>query len=102
STSAAGLSAPSAASSATNTSPATAGESSHAKQSGSDEKSETKTAAKKPEFPPATGPIEFLKGKVVSVDCSHSPSATVTVVSGKKTLTLHTEDYKSLLVIGAD
>ena len=43
-----------------------------------------------------------MKGKLVSVDCSQTPVAVLTVVSTKKTLKLRTENYKSLLLIGAD
>jgi tetratricopeptide (TPR) repeat protein len=66
-----------------------------------DEDDETELRAK----PPApkrgtTGPVQFLKGKIVSSDCSKSPEATVTVLSGMTTYTMHASDYKSLLVIG--
>ena len=46
--------------------------------------------------------VQFVKGKLVSVDCSQTPVAVLTVVSTKKTLKLRTENYKSLLLIGAD
>jgi hypothetical protein len=46
--------------------------------------------------------VQFLKGKIVSSDCSKSPEATVTVLSGMNTYTMHASDYKSLLVIGED
>jgi hypothetical protein len=60
-----------------------------------------------PEQPPAPPqpdkrPIQFLKGKIVSVDCSHAPSAILTVSGGAKVLKLRTENYKSLMVMGAD
>ena len=52
---------------------------------------------------PDTRPVRFIKGKLVSVDCSHQPAAVVTVaVSTKKSLKLRTEDYKSLTLVGAD
>jgi tetratricopeptide (TPR) repeat protein len=58
---------------------------------------------KKPEAQAlTTGPIQFAKGKLVSVDCSHSPAAVLTILSGGKTLKLHTADYKSLTLVGAD
>jgi tetratricopeptide (TPR) repeat protein len=47
-------------------------------------------------------PIHYLKGKLVSVDCSQSPVAVVTFSAGVKTLKLKTPDYKSLTLIGAD
>jgi tetratricopeptide (TPR) repeat protein len=46
--------------------------------------------------------VQFLKGKLVSVDCAQEPIAVLTVVAGKKTLKLRSEDYKSITVIGAD
>lgn len=55
----------------------------------------------KPE-PVRTGPIQFLKGKLVSVDCSHPPDAILTFSAGTRTLKLHTPDYKSLSLVGAD
>jgi tetratricopeptide (TPR) repeat protein len=47
-------------------------------------------------------PIHYLKGKLISVDCSQPPVAVVTFSSGAKTLKLKTADYKSLTLIGAD
>ncbi len=46
--------------------------------------------------------IQFLKGKLVTVDCSQPPSAVLTVTAGARVLKLRTEDYKSLTLIGAD
>src|SRR5437870_2822066 len=46
--------------------------------------------------------VQFLKGKLVSVDCAQEPIAVLTVVAGKKTLKLRSEDYKSITMIGAD
>jgi len=64
-------------------------------------------SADHPEPPPAPPqpdrrPIQFLKGKLVAVDCSQAPSATLTVSAGAKVLKLRTENYKSLMLIGAD
>jgi len=47
-------------------------------------------------------PIHYLKGKLVSVDCSQPPVAVLTFSSGAKTLTLKTADYKSMTLVGAD
>jgi hypothetical protein len=47
-------------------------------------------------------PSKFVHGKLVSVDCSQSPSAVLTVTSGTTVMKLRTADYKSLLVLGAD
>ncbi len=60
-----------------------------------------------PEQPPAPPqpdkrPIQFLKGKIVSIDCSHAPSVILTVSGGAKVLKLRTDNYKSLMVMGAD
>lgn len=49
-----------------------------------------------------TGPVLFLKGKIVSSDCSKAPEAAITVLSGMTTYTMHAADYKSLVVIGED
>ena len=55
-----------------------------------------------PVKPGTTGPVQFLKGKIVSSDCSKPPEATVTILSGMMTYKMHASDYKSLLVIGED
>jgi tetratricopeptide (TPR) repeat protein len=47
-------------------------------------------------------PIHYLKGKLISVDCSRPPAAVLTFSSGVKTLKLKTADYKSLTLIGAE
>lgn len=47
-------------------------------------------------------PAKFFQGRLVDVDCSHSPAAVLTVTSGGVVLKLRTADYKSLLLIGAD
>ena len=75
-----------------------------AKEEPADLEATQQTAQKtKPTEPaPATGPIQFVKGKLVSVDCSQAPSAMLTIAAGAKTLHLHTRDYKSLTVVGAD
>jgi len=39
---------------------------------------------------------------LVRVDCANDPVAIITVTSGSRTLKLRTENYKSLLIIGAD
>jgi len=52
--------------------------------------------------PVKPGPVLFLKGKIVSSDCSKSPEVAITVLSGMTTYTMHAPDYKTLLVIGED
>jgi tetratricopeptide (TPR) repeat protein len=61
----------------------------------------------RPEQPPGPPQIDkrsinFLKGKLIAVDCSQAPAAILTVSAGAKLLKLRTEDYKSLTLIGAD
>lgn len=72
-----------------------------AESSGDDEEAD---AAPKPAAPKpgTTGPVQFLKGKIVSSDCSKPPEVTVTVLSGMTTYKMHASDYKTLLVIGED
>jgi tetratricopeptide (TPR) repeat protein len=68
-----------------------------------DEDEETDAKPKPaPVKPGTTGPVQFMKGKIVSSDCSKPPEAMITVLSGMKTYKLHASDYKSLLVIGED
>jgi tetratricopeptide (TPR) repeat protein len=48
-------------------------------------------------------PVQFLKAaKLISVDCSQTPAAVLTVSKGTKTLKLHTPNYNSLVMMGAD
>lgn len=55
-----------------------------------------------PPQPGTTGPMQYLKGKLVASDCSKAPEAVVTVLVGMKTYKLHTSDFKSLLIVGGD
>jgi tetratricopeptide (TPR) repeat protein len=55
-----------------------------------------------PPKPGMTGPMKFLKGKIVGSDCSKPPEVVVTVISGMTTYKFHASDYKSVLVIGED
>jgi tetratricopeptide (TPR) repeat protein len=45
---------------------------------------------------------KFLKGRLVSIDCSKSPVAILMVNSGNGILKIRTADYRSILLIGAD
>jgi tetratricopeptide (TPR) repeat protein len=65
-----------------------------------DEDTETKPAPVV-EAPVDKRPVQFLKAKLVSVDCSQAPAAVVMVLEGNKTLKLRAADYKSLAVIGS-
>jgi tetratricopeptide (TPR) repeat protein len=51
---------------------------------------------------PAGAPMRFLKGKLVTVDCSAPPQAVMTVAAGAKAVKLHVKDSGHVLVIGAD
>ena len=66
----------------------------------SDEPAKPPKAA--PPKPGTTGPLQFLKGKLVGSDCSKPPDAILTILAGMKTYKLHTPDFKALLVIGED
>jgi tetratricopeptide (TPR) repeat protein len=77
------------------------------KDASADEEAADEDASKMATKPAATPaidkrPIQFLKGKLVSVDCSQAPAATLSVSKGARTLKLRTPDYKSLVVLGAD
>lgn len=51
---------------------------------------------------PDIRPIQFAKGKLIAVDCSHDPQAILTISTATRLLKLMTTDYKSLTLIGAD
>jgi cytochrome c-type biogenesis protein CcmH/NrfG len=57
---------------------------------------------KAPEPKPDTRPIQFLKGKLLAVDCSGAPAAVLTLQSGAKVWHMHTADSGKLVLIGAD
>ena len=46
--------------------------------------------------------MKFAKGRLISVDCSKTPSATLIVAIDGAMLKLHAADYKNLVLIGAD
>jgi len=54
------------------------------------------------EPPPDKRKVQFLKGRLMSVNCAQAPAAILTVSEGGRTMRLRTEDVKSLLLIGAD
>ncbi len=47
-------------------------------------------------------PAKFVKGRLVSVDCSQAPAAILTVTAEGTSLKLRAPDFKSLVLIGAD
>jgi Flp pilus assembly protein TadD len=51
---------------------------------------------------PVPTPVRFVKGKLMSVDCSSSPQAVLTVSAGAKSLKLHVRDSGHVIVIGAE
>ena len=51
---------------------------------------------------PNQTPPNFLRGTIVSIDCSSPPGATLTVVSGGKNWKMQVRDSKHVLLIGAD
>jgi tetratricopeptide (TPR) repeat protein len=62
-----------------------------------------KTSAENPERTvPQTGPVQFLKGTLLRVDCSSSPAAKLTIQAGPKTWSMSTSDIQQLVLIGAD
>ena len=46
-------------------------------------------------------PVKFIKGRILSVDCSQAPAAAVSVSDGRSTLKLRVRDLKFTTVIGA-
>jgi thioredoxin-like negative regulator of GroEL len=75
----------------------------HGQDEDADSEADANTPLKPaPVQPGPTGPVQFLKGKIVSSDCSNSPAAIVTILSGMTTYKMHTSNYKSLVVMGED
>jgi tetratricopeptide (TPR) repeat protein len=57
-----------------------------------------------PEAASSGAPVvaNYLKGELLSVDCSTAPAATLTVLVGRKTWRLHTANSAKTVIIGAD
>jgi tetratricopeptide (TPR) repeat protein len=72
------------------------------KPAATDSDDENTEAAEPPKPQIDKRPIQYLKGKLISIDCSQDMAATLTVSSGMKIIKLHTADYKSLTLVGAD
>jgi tetratricopeptide (TPR) repeat protein len=53
-------------------------------------------------LPPSNDPVLFMKGVLVSVDCSAEPAATLTISSGGKQWKMLAPVSKKLILIGAD
>lgn len=54
------------------------------------------------DLPDDKRPTKFVKGRLLSVDCSHSPAAVLTISSETGQLKIRAADYRSILLIGAD
>jgi tetratricopeptide (TPR) repeat protein len=46
--------------------------------------------------------VRFIKGKLVSVDCSSAPKAVLAITAGSKSLKLQVQDKAHVIVMGAD
>ena len=46
--------------------------------------------------------VQFVRGKLIKVDCSQNPAAILTVRTNSRVMKLRTDNYKSLLLVGAD
>ena len=88
------------------TDPAPKSQTSEMKPDSTDDESSDDDSSKNVSKPAAPAidkrPVQFLKGKLVSVDCSQAPGATLQVSKGPRILKLRTSDYKSLVVLGSE
>jgi tetratricopeptide (TPR) repeat protein len=55
-----------------------------------------------PKIAGVTGAAKFLHGKLLSVDCSSPPAATLTILAGSTTWNMHAANSSKAIVIGAD
>ncbi len=46
--------------------------------------------------------VQFVRGKLVKVDCSQNPAAILTIRTSSRILRLRSDNYKLLLLVGAD
>jgi tetratricopeptide (TPR) repeat protein len=67
-----------------------------------EQEAQKRAQAQPEESAPDKRPTEFVKGLLLSVDCSHTPAAVLLVNNGRRSLKLRTSDYKTLLVMGED
>jgi len=61
-----------------------------------------KTDAVPAEPMPDRRKVQFVRGKLLKVDCTQSPAAILTVRTPTRSLRLRTDNLKSLLLVGAD
>ncbi|HZQ69972.1 MAG TPA: hypothetical protein VFA68_15715 [Terriglobales bacterium] len=73
-----------------------------AKEPEADESDSAASAAPVVEKEPDKRPVLFLKGTLVKVECTKPSAAVMTVSNGKRSLKLRTDNYKAMLLIGAD
>jgi tetratricopeptide (TPR) repeat protein len=52
--------------------------------------------------PPDMRPVESLRGRLLTVDCSHPTAAQVSIVAGQRTWKMHVKNRQKLLLIGAE
>lgn len=73
-----------------------------AKDDSSDDSDDDSSAQPKAPAAPAVDkrPVKFLKGKLLSVDCSQAPVAVLSVADGKRILHLRASDSNAIAVIG--
>ena len=55
-----------------------------------------------PQISAVTGAAKFLHGKLLSVDCSAPPAATLMILAGSTTWSMHAANSNKAIVIGAD
>ena len=64
---------------------------------------ETATTTQSPRpVQPDKRPVKYLKTRLLRVDCGAAPAAVITVSAGSRSLKLRTENYKDLVLVGAD
>lgn len=63
---------------------------------------EIESSDEKPSGPPVPEKTRYLKGTLVSVDCSHPPQAVLAIREGKRMWQISVPDVKQAVVIGAD
>jgi tetratricopeptide (TPR) repeat protein len=62
----------------------------------------TQASARQTTQLPQEGPVHYLKGTLLEVDCSKAPSATLTVRASGRTWKILTANYEKAALIGAD
>lgn len=67
-----------------------------------DDANSTQSEAAPAEPVPDRRKVQFVRGRLIKVDCSLNPGAILTVRTSSRTLKLRTDNYKSLLLVGAD